>query len=132
MAHISVSEGAGQEDMGNDFPFQRNERETAARGEQGQPDSEQAERVEDSRLEIGQEGVAAVGIGVPQGQPPGPPLLGFKAGESVELIDKVAGGKVARSAGLGAISRQWKRSANAAKRAISPTLGSQALNFDRI
>ncbi len=93
MAHISVSEGAGQEDMGNDFPLQGNERETAACDEQGQPDGEQTERVEDSRLGIGQEGVAAVGVGVPQGQPPGPPLLGFKAGESVELINKVAGGE---------------------------------------
>jgi len=88
--------------MGDDFPLQGNEREAATRDEQGQPGGKQAERVEDSRLGVGQKGMAAVGVGVPQGQPPGPPFLRLKQGKPIELVNEITrgeGGAVSRIRG---------------------------------
>jgi hypothetical protein len=58
-------------------------------------DGDQAERIEDSRLDIRQEGVSSIGVRVPKGQVSGHQLPRFEDPEDVELVAEVAAREVA-------------------------------------
>lgn len=90
LADEEVGEDRGQPEMGDGLDLQGEEGEAPGRGQQ---DGQQAGRVEHGRLDVGPEGRAGKGVGIPQGQPADAQLPDLEGGEGPELGAEIAGGE---------------------------------------